>query len=204
MKSLTAAAAVWMAAGAACYAMENLQVVVFDYAATPRTVLDSAAEQARRWLQTAGVETQWIVCQVSRDPNQHCALSPAASYVQVKIVPPALEARFHSQEAMGFAMKCPVTEGCDTSYVFYSRVLSLADSAARPAPLVLGYVMAHEIGHVMGMGHSPSGIMKAAADRRDIQDAAAGRVCFQGNDAKSLRAAVALWTASMRVLAAAR
>jgi hypothetical protein len=50
--------------------------------------------------------------------------------------------------------------------------------------------MVHEVGHLLGMGHSPDGIMKALLTWRDIQDAEMGRMRFTEGEA-NLRAAAA-------------
>jgi hypothetical protein len=48
--------------------------------------------------------------------------------------------------------------------------------------------MSHEVGHLLGMKHSPSGIMKPTLDRRDLRDAATGFLSFTTPGAKALRA----------------
>ena len=52
------------------------------------------------------------------------------------------------------------------AHVFYDRVLQL--QGVRPAPMVLGDVMAHELGHLMLLSHrhSREGIMRAGIERR--------------------------------------
>jgi hypothetical protein len=180
----------WMAA--ACFGAEpKLTVVIFDYAETPGPTLRAAAETAREAFRMAGVETEWSICRVSKNPQEHCALPPAGTYVQAKVVPPALEGGPRTREALGYATKCPAAQRCATSYAFYRPVKTLAESSGREVWVALAFVMAHEVGHLLGMGHSPSGIMKAGLTRRDIQDAAAGRLRFIEGDARMLRAAVA-------------
>ena len=52
------------------------------------------------------------------------------------------------------------------AHVFYDRVLQT--QALRPTPMVLGDVMAHELGHLMLLSHKHSreGIMKPAIEQR--------------------------------------
>ena len=97
----------WMAAGAACYGASNtLTVVMFDLAGVPRDVLDAAGKEAQAAFRSAGVETTWSVCQVSSDPTQHCALPPAGSYMQVKVLAKAVDGTFLSRENFAYATKC--------------------------------------------------------------------------------------------------
>jgi hypothetical protein len=174
-------ATVWMAA--ACFGAEpKLAVVIFDYAGTPGATLKAAAETARETFRRVGVETDWSVCRV---PDEHCALPPAGT-IQVKVLPPELGGRLHSPEALGYAMTCP---GCVTSYAFYQPVKALAGTK-RSVSAALAFVMVHEVGHLLGMGHSAGGIMKALLTWRDIQDAEMGRMRFTEGEAK-LRAAAA-------------
>jgi hypothetical protein len=183
-------ATAWMAA--ACFGAEpKLTVVIFDYAGTPGSTLRAAVKTAREAVRVAGGETEWSVCRVSRDANQHCTLPSTGTYEQVKILPPALEGKLPSREGLGFAHKCPPSELCATSYAFYGPVKALAESSGRDVSVALAFVMAHEVGHLLGMGHSPSGIMKPELTRRDIMDAEAGRLRFSEGDARKLRAAVA-------------
>jgi hypothetical protein len=175
-------ATVWMAA--ACFGAEpKLAVVILDYAGVPAADLKAAADTARDAFRKVGVETDWSVCRV---PHEHCALPPVGT-IQVKVLPLAMQGRLQSLEAMGYAVMCP---RCMTSYAFYQPVEALARSAEQSVSVVLAFVMVHEVGHLLGMGHSPSGIMKAGLTPRDIQDAAMGRLRFTEGEAK-LRAAAA-------------
>jgi len=172
---------------AACIGAEpKLTVMIYDYAGTPGAILKAAAETARQQFRWAGVETDWTICRVSRNPHEHCALPPVGT-IQVNVMPPELEGGLHSSEALGgYAMMCP---GCVISYAFYQPVKALA-GAKRSVSAALAIVMAHEVGHLLGLGHTSSGIMKALLTGRDIQDAEMGRMRFTEGEAK-LRAAAA-------------
>jgi hypothetical protein len=180
-----AAMGFWIAVGAVGATLpEKLTVVIFDYAhISPRLVL-SAASEGRRAFRTAGVESDWILC----NPVEGCYVPER--FVQVKILPKPIASTPVSLRGLGATTTCTATEHCSASYVFYNRVLAFADDASSPTDLALGYVMVHEIGHLMGLGHSPRGIMTAAFTSRDLRNAAAGWLCFEGDDARELRAAV--------------
>ncbi|MGD0871010.1 MAG: matrixin family metalloprotease [Bryobacteraceae bacterium] len=183
-----AALMAWMAVAGACYgAQEQVAVVIFDEAGVPAAVLKSAADTAREAFREVGVDTKWSVCRVSENPSEHCTLPPAGTYLQAKVVPPALEHGLESREALGYAVS-PKGERGVVSYAFYEPVKKFAEGDGQSVSLVLGYVMAHEIGHLLGMKHSPSGIMKPQFDRRDLRDAASGFLHFTAPDAKALRA----------------
>ena len=183
-----AAMMAWMAVAGACYgAQEQITVVIFDEAGVPTEVLKAAADTARARFREVGVDTKWSVCRVSADPSEHCALSPAGTYLQAKILPPALEHGLESREALGYAVS-PKGERGVVSYAFYEPVKKLAEADGQSVSLVLGYVMAHEIGHMLGMKHNSTGIMKPHFDRRDLRDAGTGFLRFTTPDVKALRA----------------
>jgi len=96
-----------------------------------------------------------------------------------------------SSSVLGSTITCGDTEYCAASYIFNDRVLAFADESGSPPDLTLGYVMAHEIGHLMGLGHRPGGIMTAAFSRQDLHRAASGSLTFAPDDARELRQAVA-------------
>jgi hypothetical protein len=96
-----------------------------------------------------------------------------------------------SSQVLGSTIKCGVTDDCTASYVFYDKVLAFSDDNGSPVDLTMGYVMAHEIGHLMGLGHRPGGIMTAAFSAQDLQRAAYGWLTFTRDDARELRHAVA-------------
>jgi len=163
----------------------GLTVVVFDYAQTSHELVISAAKEARRVFRSAGVETEWILCH----PTQGCYVPER--FVQVKILPRPMRSITTSSLVLGSTITCGATEYCDASYIFYDRVLAFSDDTGSALDLTLGYVMAHEIGHLMGLSHRPGGIMTAAFSAHDLQRAASGWLTFARDDARELRKAAA-------------
>jgi hypothetical protein len=180
-----ASIAIWMLAGAASAAVpDSLTVVVFDFAGVSQKLLLSAANEARRAFRAAGVKTEWIVC----DALQGCDVPER--FVQMKILSQPLPNTPVSSHGLATTATCTVTEYCAASYVFYDRILTFASTVGSRPDLTLGYAMAHEIGHMLGLGHRPGGIMTASLTSHDLRMAAVGWLNFAQEDARELRAAV--------------
>jgi hypothetical protein len=181
-----AAVASWIVTQATAFTIpDSLTVVVFDYARLPRELLASTVTVGRRAFRTAGIETNWILC----NPTQGCYVPDR--FVEVKILSRPLKNLPLSPESLAATTICSTTDHCTASYVFYDRVQAFSDDASSPVDLTLAYVMAHEIGHLMGLGHKPGGIMTAGFTAHDLHYAAAGWLNFAQDDARALRAAVA-------------
>ncbi len=78
------------------------------------------------------------------------------------------------------------------AYIFADRASDLAKEEVIPSTRILGYLMAHEIGHLL-MGtnsHSRQGIMKGNWRRKEVKDALSGRLTFTSQECSRLRSAI--------------
>jgi hypothetical protein len=162
----------------------RLTVVIFDHAHVPHTVLTAAAHEGQRAFRSAGVETDWILC------NPVAGCSVPERFIQIKILSHPLPTTPISAYGLASATACTATEHCAASHVFYDRVLRFSDDTGSTADLTLAYVMLHEIGHVMGLSHRPGGIMTAAFTAHDLHRAATGWFTFADEDISALRTTV--------------
>lgn len=72
--------------------------------------------------------------------------------------------------------------------VYYQPVKEIADNREAEFPRLLGYVMAHELGHLLlGPAHAREGIMRADWDPRDLQAIRQGYLRFRPAEAARMR-----------------
>jgi hypothetical protein len=157
--------------GVACTEREPLPVKLFNDAGVGDGVLHRAKQEVAWLLKSACVELRWVPCvAVSRSNLITCQAPIRAIELHVLSSPATNDFR---EDTLGIAM--PHLATGSHAGVFMSRVRQLA---ARSVGLIdisnlLGYVMAHEIGHVLlhSTIHSDEGVMRAEFRPADLKKA---------------------------------
>ena len=166
----------------------TIRVRITNYTeATPATV-SKAEREAGRILGEAGLNVVWIDCQLKEtaaNPTDPCQQELQATDIVLRVLPD--HARNGVQDgAFGFAV-LPVLAS-----VYYEHAVSLArsDGAEFEVPIILGCVMAHEIGHLMlgSNSHSDTGIMQGQWERKQVRQLMKGDLHFTAQQSKLIRA----------------
>lgn len=174
---------------------------VYNYARVDPGLLGGAEKVAAVIFENVGVQTAWVDCPLSpRESPAYaaCQSRMGTADLVLRILPRRMAKKlFPSQEALGSAQLCRESEpACELS-VFYSRIDDLASRGYR-AERILGYVIAHEVAHVLiGAGHSDEGIMRGAWSPYDLQRISWGLALdFTKAQSSQLRSAVLRRTSS--------
>lgn len=167
-------------------------VVVHDRAQVfPRT-LDQALKEAARIYRQSGVATEWLADPAGASGSGATEGRPSwhAFTVQLIIQAKLRVARDRTSKfVMGAAPR--TTRECGGAvYVFNDEVTGFSNVHRMDAALVMGAVIAHELGHVLlqQKGHSAEGLMRASWDSNDWHRAARGFLLFSSDDAATIRA----------------
>jgi hypothetical protein len=157
----------------------TLNVQVHNMARAWVDVVTDAEKEAARIFRAAGIQINWNECRCSP------ILSPTS--VMLRIIPRffgSLQANSR-RENLGYAVTG--TEGGGLATVFYDRVEATAkgENLSR----VLGYAIAHEIGHILlgQSSHSPAGLMRANWSEKDLKPAHRDRMQFTPDQAERMR-----------------
>ena len=156
----------------------SLTLSVFDDAALPPSVLSGAQARAESVLSTAGITLTWLDCSTSehKATDIGCAGMTYPTHLSVRLVK---NKRGPSKTTFGQSFLDGQGAG------IYAEVYVTALACSREMEVVsqgdlLGYVVAHELGHLL-LGpdsHSPSGVMRAVWQFNDLKQAARGRLAF--------------------------
>ena len=149
------------------------RIVVHDYAEVAATHMQSAVAQLHAIFSAAGVETQVIV--ERRRPND-AGLALAAADDRVARDP----------AIMGMVPAAGM--GGRLAYVFAARVEIAAKRRQSDYGMLLGMVLAHEVGHVLlgRRGHTATGVMRPLCDSRQIRAGSLGRLSFTSDEAAEI------------------
>ena len=173
----------------------TLTIRVYNYARVSAGKLRPAQNEARRIIGHAGVETVWLDCPTSRlvslpaqgSGQQECTGDVAGATVILRVLNRSdYNSAMFNREVFGY------TDGPALASVVYDRVAGLADADGdvNEAAVILGDVMAHEIGHLLlgSRTHSPTGIMQGRWDREQLRLALMGRQVFTARQAALMQA----------------
>jgi hypothetical protein len=141
-------------------------------ARVPAQVLEQSQDEVTRIFAEAGLIVRW---------------TDAAPRFTVRIVPQVLGYSTSGSPVMGVALR---NAKGSTAQVFYKQVQDFARVHRADLGGVLGYVIAHEVGHLLlpGNAHSPTGLMQAQWDTALVHNAARGSLTFTEVQAARIRA----------------
>lgn len=181
---------------------------VYDYARANRPTILAAEGEATKIFAHAGVVARWVDCPTSHDEwdnYPHCRSAWQVNDYVLRVMPKAMAGLLEkSPDTLGSTLDCDVGSTCMAS-VFYDRVMSLAGNAHAPAPVLLGRVMAHEIGHLLlgENSHSSTGIMRANWSDREFRPDAGLELLFTAEQSRRMKSHLAervqTWQAQAKV-----
>ena len=172
---------------AAACASERMTVAVCNLGELPARAIEAAEAEVGYVFRSMGVEIEWTRCGVEVDAVD-VRMRPDF-VVRVRVGGHIPKSGPTSLEAMGRAFMNEDGTG-NMADIYYGAVREL--TALFPlagAEQLMGYTMAHELGHLLiGAGHRPNGLMRAALSKKELDALNHRRLKFNETEqAKILR-----------------
>ena len=170
----------------------GITVQLHDYAQVPARILQRAEDDVVQLFRPAGVDVSFVGCPSTEElessyPACQGAASPSSFIINI-VTSGMAEHLPTSTDGFGLALTCLPGQTSCVAYVFYERARQLAPCAKVGPPVVLGRVFSHELGHLLGLVHSESGLMRAEWNRDDFDPGSLPGMAFTPWDCQRIHA----------------
>lgn len=174
----------------------SVTVWVYNYAQVPKRNLAEGKRVTTGVFERVGTTLEWVDCPISgAEVKSHpvCQERMRPQELALVILPSFSGMHLDSGHTIGFSQVFLTGSSGHYAYVSYERVEAAARRGPAVAYQILGYVAAHELGHVLlaSGAHSSSGIMRAKLEEGDFQDVARGKLTFTPQQAQRIHDNVA-------------
>jgi len=172
----------------------RIEVHVYNYSVVSHEMLVRAEQESARIFERIGVATIWLDCPLTSQEavrNRTCALPDAPTRVTLRLLSNSMADRLGvGGDIFGSAL-LPAEQGFGVvANVYADRTRELADR--REFEVILGRVIAHELGHLLlgEHGHASAGIMHARWRAQDLGISRQAAMLFLPGEAKRICANV--------------
>ncbi len=179
------AAAAVVCTAALMWSGEEVSISLCDFDRLRPAALATAKDEAERVFRSAGVSVRWNGC-TGGPPRDN-----GAGFVvrlRTDTLPSARNLATFS--ALGGALLDSQHSGL-AAEAYWLGIGETARWQRIDAPTLLGFVIAHEVGHlILGERHSSAGLMRGAWDRKALRELSRGWLKFSNQDAARMRGEV--------------
>jgi len=170
----------------------KITVRLYDYAGISETILTKAEREASRIYSHSGVQVLWMQCaESSQQATRFKGCEPDGDVpgIYLSILNEEMEGRMRTSAGLSKANAVPGFAVAGHAYVFLQRLLEICSNGRYPQDLILGVLMAHEVGHVLlgDNSHSPQGIMNAKLSPADLRLAQDRLLFFDARQATRIK-----------------
>jgi hypothetical protein len=160
-----------------------VSVRIYNHASVAPDVLNRARDTVARIFHDGGIQVTWL------EPSSE---QPASQFAVRVIVRLNADGFRGGSRVMGTTLGDEYEMG-RAAYVFKDRVLQIAHKRQQDVALVLGYAIAHEMGHVLlpRPAHTEEGIMRAEWNGDDLRHIASDALRFTPAQATQMKSTVA-------------
>lgn len=167
----------------------RVTISVYNDAEVSADVVGRAEEQASRIFQRAGIEVTWLNCRIpaaSEEASQACREAVFPEHLHLRIVRKPLGLK---GETLGISFQANDGSGCYAD-LFYEPMEQLHENDGVDIASLLGYVAAHEIGHLLlgRNSHSATGIMHARWTANELASAKTRELVFSEQESRRMKA----------------
>lgn len=178
------------------------KILVYDQANIKPGTLDGAKAVTAEIFRKAGVELEWIDCSKSRSAKKSVCIQPLTfNEIVLRIIRRPKERSGGSGSSPGgHAARMAPEWGSGMISIFFEHAEQIAEHGItfynlkidRAQSIVLGHLVAHEIGHLLlpTGDHSSSGIMKEGLHQSEWKLAVSGRLVFTREQSELIRQGV--------------
>ncbi|MBZ5537059.1 MAG: hypothetical protein LAO31_13985 [Acidobacteriia bacterium] len=178
------------------------RILVYDQVGIKPGTLDGAKAVTGEIFRKAGVELEWMDCSKSSTANKSVCGQPLTfnEIVLLIIRRPKERSSGSGSSTGGHAVRTAPERGNGMISIFFERTEQIAEHGItfyhvkidKAQSIVLGHLIAHEIGHVLlsNGDHSRSGIMKEWLLQREWMLAVSGHLQFTREQAEMIRQGV--------------